>query len=264
MMTDYQTLTLQVADIAKEAANFIRQHAGKLAAGDIEHKGLHDMVSFVDRGAEMQIKQALSQLLPESGFIAEESGTTLASTFNWIIDPLDGTTNFVHGIPVYSVSIALQEDSEIVSGVVLEVNTGECFYAWKNGQAMLNGKPIRVSEAAALNDSLIATGFPYHDFSRMQPYLQLFDRLMRQSRGIRRLGSAAVDLAYVACGRFEVFYEYGLHPWDVAAGAFIVERAGGRLSGFDGSAEVIFGKDIIASNGLVHEEMLSLTKNLFY
>ncbi len=255
---DYTYLTKNVTAITKEVSGFIKNNAGKLRQEDIEEKGLHDMVSYVDRGSEEMIKKALKELLPEAGFIAEESGNDLAARFNWIIDPLDGTTNFVHGVPLYSISIALQEAGEIVLGVVHEVNLDECFYAWKGGTAYCNGQEIKVSKTEKLDASLIATGFPYYDFTRMEPYLKVFDQLMRNSRGIRRLGSAAVDLAYVACGRFEVFYEYGLHPWDVAAGAFIVAQAGGKLSGFDGTDDVIFGKDIIASNGIVHDEMLSI------
>jgi myo-inositol-1(or 4)-monophosphatase len=169
----------------------------------------------------------------------------------------------VHGIPIYSISIALQKKRETIIGVVHELNQNECFYAWEGGKAYLNGNPIKVSSTEKLDNSLIATGFPYNDFSRMKEYLGLFNELMQNTRGIRRLGSAAADLAYVACGRFEVFYEYGLHPWDVAAGAFIVKQAGGKLNGFDGSNEVVFGKDIMASNGLVHLEMLQLIKKHF-
>ncbi|KAF0130666.1 MAG: myo-inositol-1(or 4)-monophosphatase [Bacteroidetes bacterium] len=260
---DYQLITFSIIDIAQEAATFIREQSGKFKRSDIIEKGLHDMVSYVDKQSEEMIIKGLKNILPQAGFIAEESGNAIAEKFNWIIDPLDGTTNFVHGIPLFSISIALKEENSIVSAVVLEVNSRECFYAWKDGPAYCNGLEINVSTTQKISQSLIATGFPYSDFSRMISYMQVFDKLMRESRGIRRLGSAALDLAYVACGRFEVFYEYGLHPWDVAAGVLIVERAGGKLSGFNGSDEVIFGKDILASNGNVHEEMLAITKECF-
>jgi len=258
-----ENITQQIIQICAEVASFINEQSGKLQTSDIIEKGEHDLVSYVDRTAEEMIVERLKKILPEAGFLAEESGNNTAETYNWIIDPLDGTTNFVHGIPIYSISIALQKNHETIIGVVHEINQDECFYAWEGGKAYLNGNPIKVSSTEKLDNSLIATGFPYNDFSRMEAYLSLFNELMRNTRGIRRLGSAAVDLAYVACGRFEVFYEYGLHPWDVAAGAFIVKQAGGKLNGFDGSNEVVFGKDIMASNSYVHDEMLQLIQKHF-
>ncbi len=260
---NFESLTHEVVKYAKTTAVFIRKQKDIFKSSDIVEKGLHDMVSYVDQTAEAMLIKRLKKLLPEAGFIAEESGSAKKDRFNWIIDPLDGTTNFVHGLPLFSISIALQEYGQTVSGVVYEVNSRECFYAWKDSAAFCNSKPIHVSNTKTLSKSLIATGFPYSDFSRMEPYMQVFDQLMRQSRGLRRLGSAALDLAYVACGRFEVFYEYALHPWDVAAGCFIVERAGGRLSGFNGSSDVVFGPDVIASNSFVHDEMLQITKKYF-
>jgi len=258
-----ESISREVIMISRETSHFISQQAKTFKSTDIEEKGLHDLVSYVDRTAEEMIVKSLKKLLPEAGFIAEESGSKLAGRYNWIIDPLDGTTNFIHGVPVYAISIALQENNRTILGLVHEINQNECFYAWKDSPAFLNDKQIHVSETHNLSKSLLATGFPYSDFSRLEPYLKLFSKLTRNTRGIRRLGSAAVDLAYVACGRFEAFYEYGLHPWDVAGGAFIVEQAGGKLSGFDGSAEVVFGSDIIASNGLVHQELLEEVEKCF-
>jgi myo-inositol-1(or 4)-monophosphatase len=255
-MKTYEALTLSVADIAKKAGAFIREQSFKFNPEMAEQKGLHDLVSYVDRTSEEMILAALNKLLPEAGFIAEESGTKAAAEYNWIVDPLDGTTNFVHGVPIYSVSIALQQNDNIVSAVVYEVSRNECFYAWQGSQAFLNEKAIAVSPTITLANSLLATGFPYKDFSRMEGYLQLFDDLMRNSRGLRRLGSAAVDLAYVACGRFEAFYEYGLNPWDVAAGAFIVEQAGGQLADFSSGENWLFGGEICASNKHTHNELL--------
>ena len=196
----------------------------------------------------------MCKLLPESGFIAEE-GTSdkKGEKYNWIIDPLDGTTNYIHGLSPWAVSIALQEDNEMVIGVVYEVGLDECFYAWKNSAAFLNGKEIRVSEINKVDNALLATGFPYHDYTKIENFMKTLDYFMRHSHGLRRLGSAATDLVYVACGRIEGFYEYGLNPWDVAAGAFIVERAGGQNSDFSGSDNYFFGEEIISSN-----------KNIFY
>ncbi len=258
-----EEITLKTIKLSQEVASYIREQAKKFKVTDIEYKGMHNLVSHVDRHAEQMIMKGLKTLLPEAGFIAEESGTRLSDVYNWVIDPLDGTTNFVHGIPVYAISIALQEHNQIVSAVVCEVNLNECFYAWRNSPAYLNGNVIHVSKTQTIHDSLIATGFPYADFSRMSAYLGLFNELMRSSRGLRRLGSAAVDLAYVACGRFDSFFEYGLNPWDVAAGTLIVKQAGGRLSGFDGTNEVVFGKDILASNSFIHDEMLACIQKHF-
>lgn len=257
-MIDLQNITLEVVKLCRQVGSFMREQRRDFSHKNVEEKGAHDLVSYVDRQAESMIIDVLKKLLPGAGFIAEEGGVEPGERYQWIIDPLDGTTNYVHGIPLYSISIALQENEITVAGIVYEVNLDECFYAWEGGKAMLNGQEIGVSQETTLNRSLIATGFPYSDFSRMKPYLTLFDELMRSSRGLRRLGSAAVDLAYVACGRFEVFYEYGLNPWDVAAGAFIVEKAGGKLSCFIGGNEVVFSREIIASNGFVHNEFLGL------
>jgi myo-inositol-1(or 4)-monophosphatase len=215
----------------------------------------------VDKEAEEMIISQLKELLPGSGFIAEESENQRAGTYNWIIDPLDGTTNFIHGLPPFSVSIALMEKEETVAGVVYEINLDEIFTAWKNGPARLNGKEITVSAHAKLDKSLVATGFPYKDFSLMAQYMALLDDMMRNSRGVRRLGSAAVDLAYVACGRFDMFYEYGLNPWDVAAGAFIVQQAGGKVSDFSDGGTYLFGDEILATNQNVHDESLKMIRH---
>jgi len=259
-MKSLAKLTEAVVVIAKDAGAFIRAQSQSFSSEMTEHKGLHDLVSYVDRTAEDMILNALTRLLPEAGIIAEESGSKTAEEFNWIVDPLDGTTNFVHGVPIYSVSIALKQNDRIILGVVYEISRDECFYAWSESQAFLNGKVITTSDTKTLAESLIATGFPYNDFSRMKGYLRLFDDLMRNSRGLRRLGSAAVDLAYVACGRFEAFYEYGLNPWDVAAGAFIVQQAGGRVTDFKQSNNWLFGEEICASNSLIHHEMSAKIK----
>jgi myo-inositol-1(or 4)-monophosphatase len=248
-------ITLEVNNICIETGRFIKSQVGKLANSDVEEKGVHNLVTYVDKESERRIISALIPLVTEAGFIAEEqSDLPKGDKYNWIIDPLDGTTNYIHGIPLFSISIALMENEELLLGVVYEINLEECFYAWRGGGAFLNGKPIRVSKTTELNDSLIATGFPYYDYSLLDPYLALFRDLMQTSRGIRRLGSAAVDLAYVACGRFELFYEYGLHPWDVAAGALIVKEAGGMVSDFKNGNQYIFGQQLIASNTLTHSE----------
>ena len=199
--------------------------------------------------------EGLRKILPEAGFITEEGMVqqTDSQEFAWIIDPVDGTTNYMHGLPVFAISIALQQNDKIISGVVYEINRDECFTAWLNGGAYLNEKPIKVSSAKYLKDSLIATGFPYYDFELMDNYINILKELMRKSHGLRRFGAAAVDLAYTACGRFEGFFEYNLKPWDVAAGTLIVQEAGGKVTDFKGGEDFVFGRELIAGCGMFSE-----------
>jgi myo-inositol-1(or 4)-monophosphatase len=255
---NFEELTKQTVAIAKEAGHFIKQEMQSFSKSSVQSKGLHDFVSYVDKQSEQHIVSALGELLPKSGFIAEEgTGSKSTTGINWIIDPLDGTTNFVHGIPLFSVSIALMDENEVVLGVVYEINLDECFYAHKKSHAFLNDKKIDVSNAANLSNSLLATGFPYSDYSRLEKYLDFLKYLLQNTHGVRRLGTAAVDLAYTACGRFDGFYEYGLNSWDVAAGAFIVQQAGGRVTDFSGNNNYLFGRELIATNHHLHQEMLT-------
>lgn len=257
-------ITEEVNKICIETGAFIKSQVEKLKDNDILEKGVHNLVTYVDKEAEKRIIIAVTPLVKEAGFIAEEqSELPRGERYNWIIDPLDGTTNFIHGIPLFSISVALMDKSELLLGVVYEINLKECFYAWKGGGAFLNGKPIHVSKTNKLDNSLVATGFPYYDYSLLDPYLSLFRDLMQSSRGVRRLGSAAVDLAYVACGRFELFYEYGLQSWDVAAGALIVMEAGGKVTDFKDSNQYIFGQQLIASNTLTHNEFTNKLRQHF-
>ena len=179
----------------------------------------------------------------------------------WIIDPLDGTTNFIHAVPAFSVSVALEKDGELLIGIVYEINLDECFYAWKNGGAYLNGKKISVTGGSSLKGSLIATGFPYKEFSQMDRFFFTLKFLFNKTHGVRRLGSAAVDLAYVACGRFDGFFEYNLNPWDVAGGGLIVREAGGKVTDFSGGQNFLFGKEIIACNPNIYGEFLDVVVN---
>lgn len=257
-------LCLEVVALAKEAGSFIRTEAGKFRADKIEFKGLNDMVSYVDKTSEEMIVAKLQQLLPEAGFITEEKTVVkTALQYNWVIDPLDGTTNFIHGLPVYSVSIALKEYEELVLGVVYEINQNECFYAWKDAPAYLNGKEIHVSDKPILADSLVATGFPYYNFEKADAYLDLFKDLIQNTHGLRRLGSAAVDLAYTACGRFDAYYEYNLNDYDMAAGIIIVKQAGGKVFDFSGRDGMLKTRDVIATNGKVGEELLEKIQRFF-
>jgi len=252
MTPTYKDLCLFTCEIAHSAGIFMAGEREDFDSNKIENKGLHDLVSYVDRASEERIIGALKVLLPESGFIAEEGTCSKrGERYNWVIDPLDGTTNFIQGVPLYAVSIGLLDGDELVLGIVYEVGRDECFYAWKDGGAYLNGKSIRVSERNDIHDALLATGFPYSDFSRLDEYVEMLKWTMTNARGIRRLGSAATDLAYVACGRFDAFWEYDLKPWDVAAGAIIVKEAGGVVTDYKGGNNYLFGKEIVASNGLI-------------
>lgn len=264
MSPDLKAICFKVTELTKEVGNFILTEGMRFKNGDIEKKGHNDLVSYVDKEAEIRIVRGLSKILSNSGFITEEkTKEDYREKYTWIIDPLDGTTNFIHGIPCYCISIALLNEDKLVLGVVHELTRDECFYAWENSAAFMNSEMIQVSGIDKLSDSLIATGFPYHKYDRMIPYMEVFDYCMHHTHGLRRLGSAAADLAYVACGRFESFYEYGLNPWDVAAGAFIVQQAGGRVTDFNGTNNYVFGEEIIASNSGIAEEMLNMVKEKF-
>ena len=261
---NYELLCSKVIAIARLTGNFIRKESINFDAKSVELKGLNDLVSYVDKTAEKQIVRNLSKLLPDAGFTTEEETiNTRGAVFNWIIDPLDGTTNFIHGIPVYSISIALYENDLPVLGVVYEINRGEMFYSYKGGPAFLNGKEIRVSGRKSLSECLVATGFPYYQFDKQAIYMNLFSEMMQRCHGLRRLGSAAVDLAYVACGRFDAYFEYNLNAWDVAAGAFLVQQAGGNITNFKGGDEFIESREILATNALLDAEILEMLQRHF-
>jgi myo-inositol-1(or 4)-monophosphatase len=245
---------------AKLAGNFIRSEQSKVNKSDIEIKGKNDLVSYVDKTAEKLIIKSLLEIIPDVGFIAEESYTqqNLNTDYKWIIDPLDGTTNYLHGLSPYAVSIALMYKSEIIVGVVYEVSNDECFYATTGNGAFLNGEKISCSKNSQLTDSLFVTGFPVSKFYRNKESYDLLDYIIKNTHGIRRLGSAAADLAYVACGRFDCFYEYDLKSWDVAAGSLIVKEAGGKVSDFNAGENYIFGKEIIATNSLIFVKTIDI------
>lgn len=262
--TTLEKLCSQSCEITESVAAYIRRELGRVGSEKIETKSLNSLVSYVDKTAEQRLVAGLGELLPGSVFLTEEE--TVAQQegeFQWIIDPLDGTTNFLHQIPCFAVSVALRQNDDIVLGIVYEVNRSECFHAWKGGGAFLNGSPVRVSPTATLADSLLATGFPYRDLGRMKPYFAAFENFIKKTRGLRRLGAAAVDLAYVACGRFDAFFEYGLSPWDVAAGILLVEEAGGKMSDFSGGNNFLFGGEMIAASHGVFGEALEIVRSAF-
>lgn len=260
--TQLRSLCEQVQAVAREAGNFIINERKAFSTKKVEVKGQNDFVSYVDKESEKLIVSRLKEILPEAGFITEE-GTEAKDNnpLKWVIDPLDGTTNFIHGMPFFAVSIALINGKEPLLGVVYEINQDEMFYGWKDGGAYLNSQRIHVSEAATVKDSLLGTGFPYYDYHLLNEYLELFKHLMKHSHGIRRPGSAATDLAYVAAGRFDGFYEYSLSPWDVAAGILLVKEAGGIVTDFSGGDDAIFTKEIIATNPHIHREFSQLLRS---
>jgi len=252
-----------VEEVSREVGSFLKNERESIKETDIEFKGrTNDLVSRADKEAERIFVEALEQLIPDAGFIAEEgTSTKKGDRFNWIIDPLDGTTNYLYGIPCYCTSVALIDGDELILGVIYDPERDECFSATKGQGAHLNGQEIKVSKQADLSKSLIATGFPYDNRGRQRQYLNILEEVNSKTRGIRRLGSAALDLAYVACGRFDAFYEYGLNPWDCAAGALIIKEAGGEVTDFKGGSNFIFGSNILSSNKLVHSGMLGFTKS---
>jgi myo-inositol-1(or 4)-monophosphatase len=257
-------LCQNVCSISQKTGEYILSERLRMGNLGFESKGKNDFVTQVDKGAEKLLVKMLSEALPDSGFITEENTIEFVdSDYIWIIDPIDGTTNFIHGLPLFSISIALQFKKKTVLGVVYEVSNRECFYASLGRGAFCNGRTISVSDRAFLCDSLLVTGFPYKDAGKLENWMRLFIDLLRKSHGVRRLGSAAIDLAYVACGRFEAFYEYGLSPWDVAAGAFIVEQAGGQVSDYSGGNNYLFGKELLAGNGKMNEELRAVILSHF-
>ena len=234
----------------------------------VEIKSLNSLVSHVDKEAEARLVEGLSRVLPEAGFLAEEgtASSDAGARYRWVVDPLDGTTNLIHGLPVFCVSVALVDGDVPVLALVYDPNRDECFTAAKGHGAELNGQPIRCSGRTSLEEGLVATGVPHWDFTRMAEYLEAMTGYAKGSRGLRRMGSAAIDLAYVACGRFDVFFEYSLQPWDIAAGLLLVQEAGGRTTDFKGESdagELLSGAEIFAAAPGLAEEALEVTRSAF-
>ena len=249
-MMNLEQLCNKVCECVLETVEMIRKERETFSAeSGVEVKGHSNFVTYIDKLSEKKLVGHLSDLLPEAGFIAEE-GTSIkkGEVYNWVVDPIDGTTNFIHGLTPHAISVALMRDQEVVIGVVCEISQGELFYAWEGSKAYLNHKEISVTSFQEHTSALIATGFPYTSFNKMEMYQHCLRELMEKTGGVRRLGSAAIDICYVACGRFEAFWEYGLHPWDVAAGILILKQAGGKVSDFDGNDDYIFNGEIIATN----------------
>ncbi|MGF7140876.1 inositol monophosphatase family protein [Roseimarinus sediminis] len=251
-MIDFEKLCTEVQRCVIDTAVMIRKERENFSLEqDVETKGPSDFVTRIDKLSEEMLVKELSLLLPEAGFIAEEgTSSKVGEVYNWIIDPIDGTTNFIHGLSPHAISVALQRNNEMVIGVVYEIVHQEMFCAWEGSAAFLNGQRISVSQCERHEQALISTGFPYRDFSQLDAYFATMKKFMEISSGVRRFGSAAIDLCYVACGRFDAFWEYGLKSYDMAAGAFILERAGGKVSDFNGENQYLENGNIVAASGL--------------
>lgn len=265
IQSELEKLCCESCKVVTEVAGFLSGELGKVSNAQIEAKSLNSLVSYVDKTAEEKLVKGLNQLLPAATFLTEEETVkTEAGEYQWIVDPLDGTTNFLHNLPCFAISVALRHKEKIILGIIYEVGRDECFYAWRNGGAYMNGKKIQVSKNDSIKDGLIATGFPIQGFEKLPNFLQTLNHFIRHTRGVRRWGAAAIDLAFVACGRFDAFYEYNLNAWDVAAGILLVQEAGGKVCDFRGGGDYLFGREIIASNAQVQEEVLEVVHKAFY
>lgn len=259
----YKEICFKAMEVVKEAAAYVRERHVQRKELNIEVKGKQNFVTEVDKKAEQILVDGLSLLLPEAGFIAEE-GTSKkkGDTYNWVIDPVDGTTNFIHGVYPFAISVGLTEKDEVVAGIVYEFGLNEYFYAWKGGGAWLNGEAISASKVSQIDQSLIATGFPYTNFTYLTQFMKSMEYFMKHSHGLRRLGSAATDIAYVACGRYDGFYEYGLNPWDIAAGLLLVKEAGGEVSDFKGHKNPLFSENILCANANNYQEFQEIVEKI--
>ena len=252
-------------EAAQKAADRVRNLAGRLEPAMIHEKGRNDLVTAADLEAQETIVDILQSAFPEYDIMAEENDERAGvEADQWIIDPIDGTTNFVHGLPPFSVSIALQVGGKIVVGVVLEIDRGELFTAVKNEGCKLSGKTCRVSQVDDVAGAMVATGFPTREYTTpfLETYLDVLGAVMTAAQSARRMGSAAADLAYVACGRFDGFFEIGLSPWDSAAGSLLIREAGGTVTDFGLNAEFLHGPQVLASNSRIHEALAELVRPL--
>jgi myo-inositol-1(or 4)-monophosphatase len=245
---------------AQKAARGLRRDFGEVEQLQVSRKGPSDFVSAADVRAEKVLKDELAKARPKFGFLLEESGETPSADghHRWIIDPIDGTTNFLHGIPHFAISIGLEMDGEMIAGLVFNPVTDEMFYAERGKGAFLNDRRLRVSARDTMTDALIATGIPFHGRPGHQTFLTQLARIMPKVAGIRRMGTASLDLAYVAAGRFDGYWEMGLQPWDVAAGILLVREAGGFVSDLTGAKESLAKGDVLAANPKLHKPLMDM------
>jgi len=248
-------------ETARDAGQILLEKFGRNIK--VSKKGDIDLVTEADLASEALIIERIKSYYPKHSILAEEAGAAVIiggdNTWKWIIDPLDGTTNYAHGYPCFCITMGLEHDGEIVLAVTFDPTRNELFAAERGRGASLNNKPIRVSKTEDIADALIVTGFPY-DFKDREDFARHLTQFLLRSRGVRRDGSAAIDMAYVACGRFDGFWEEGLNPWDMAAGVLLIEEAGGQVTGYKASKFSIYSPPIVASNGLIHQQMLDVLK----
>jgi myo-inositol-1(or 4)-monophosphatase len=251
----------ELESIARDAGALLMDYFGRVA---IEYKGDVDLVTEADRASEKLIAQRLQKLWPEHGIVGEEgTRSETDAEYRWYVDPLDGTTNFAHSYPVFCISIALaRRDGQLEAGVLYDPTRDEMFAAERGGGAMMNGKPIHVSKTATLAESILGTGFPSHKRHK-NPNIHFYHQLTLRSHGVRRAGSAALDLANVACGRYDGFWEFNLNPWDTGAGVLLVQEAGGTVTRFDGTPFRLDSREVLASNGVIHQELLTNFEEMF-
>lgn len=251
-------------EAAKSAAEILLKNFGKISAIDIREKKKNDFLTFVDEQAEQRIITIIHDSFPDHAILAEESGAKQKnSDYLWIIDPLDGTKNYIANIPVFGISIALKYKNDLILGVVFDPLGNELYCAEKNKGAYLNGKSIKVSANKHLENCLLATGFPFKYKNFLRNYMASFEDVFRSTSGVRRMGAACIDLAYLAAGRFDGFWEIGLNPWDVAAGLLIIQEAGGKISDFWGEQDHVFSGYFVASNGVIHKQLINLLQKNF-
>lgn len=253
---DIQNILNEMIACVKEVGAFQEQEIDKIIAAQIETKDVNSLVSYVDKESEQMLVAKAQSLLPDSGFITEENViANEEKAYTWIIDPLDGTTNYLHRIPHYSISVALKKNEDLILGIVYDPAKKECFHAIIGHGAFLNGKAISISENQQLAEAIIVTGFPYSNSYDVDQYVELVKYWLLNTRGIRRLGSAALDLAYIACGRLDAYYEANLNAWDLAAGQLLVEEAGGKCTDINAGPEVLSTGSIIAANTALHRQI---------
>ena len=251
----------KMVEIARQAGALLMEHFRRRVA--VEYKGDADLVTVADRQSEVLIRDFIHKHWPSHDILGEEGGLQdTGSEYRWYVDPLDGTTNFAHGYPVFCVSLALEHNGTRIAGVIFDPNRDEVFAAQRGGGAYLNQQPIRVSRTANLAECLVATGFPSHKRHK-NPNIYFYHQITLRTHGVRRAGSAALDLCDVACGRFDGFWEFNLNPWDTAAGVLIVEEAGGRVTNFSGGPFQLNSRETVASNGLVHAALLKEFEQIF-
>ncbi len=260
-LAELERVAVEAAHAAGEVLRRRFRERGRL---QVETKGLHDFVTEVDREAEAAAVGSLRRRFPTHGVLAEEGSHAPAGEgFRWIVDPLDGTTNFIHGVPTFCVSVAVEDREGLAAGAVHDPFHGETFEARRGGGARLGGSPIACASPATMHEALVATGFPFRELRRLDRYLASFEAFVRATAGVRRAGSAALDLAFVACGRYDGFWEVGLSPWDMAAGALLVREAGGTVTDVLGGPGFMERGDVLATGSALHPEMLRITRAAF-